>query len=123
MGKRLSATATEQLRRELAASLFFAMPRRDATDRERIEAYQRRVRPLLHCLDIIEGTAEPETETCEGCSVTLKPEDPRHNCQDGEVLCAECTPEGYSAEAYGYLAKDADADIYAARLFAKEMAL
>lgn len=119
----LSPEGAEELRRQLAAMLFFALPPADATEAQRIEAWQRRVKGLLECLDILDGTAEREHEVCEGCAQKIYPDDPRFNCEDGPVLCPACTPEPFHAAEFGYTALEADQDIARARMFATEMKL
>ena len=117
----ITAERAEDLRREVAAMLFFAIPSKAASEAEKFERLQSPIRDLLHIIDILDGKSDLETTTCEGCGKVLTPEMPRLVCADGQDLCAKCAPEDHPATQYGYRADDADRDIASARQWVAEL--
>ncbi|MER8827194.1 hypothetical protein NKH73_13990 [Mesorhizobium sp. M0938] len=118
----MTAERAEELRRQIAAMLFFAMPRNDDSEDQKFDRYQSPIRGLLHCLDILDGKSDSGSSTCEGCHRVLTPEMPRLVCEDGPELCIECMPDEHRrTPTYGYCAEDADRDIERARRWVAEL--
>lgn len=116
----ISATQAEFIRQELAASIFFAMPRADADDDAKFADYNR-IRQMVHIVEMLEGK-EPDGTNCTGCG---KPFGLKETCftysgdDDTFDFCAECNP-GDAPAGVAHDPRDADRDIERARAFMAE---
>ena len=117
--KPVSATQAEFIRQELAATMFFAMPAKDADDDARFQSYQR-VKQLLHIADMLNGK-EPDFPSCEGCGKAMAMKERYFAYSDESdtmYFCEACNLDGENQT--GELAHnpaEADRDIEKARAF------
>jgi hypothetical protein len=82
--KDISATQAEYIRQELAASIFFSMPRADADWNAKFDSYNR-IRQLIHIIEMVEGK-EPD-----GKALGLKETCFTYSYEDDTLdFCAEC---------------------------------
>ena len=116
----ISATQAEYIRQELAASIFFAMPRADADDDTKFAAYNR-IRQLVHIVEMIDGK-EPDDIHCAGCGKAFGPKDVcfTYSYEDDTLdFCAECN-DGEAPAGIAHDPRDADRDIERGRAFMAE---
>lgn len=118
--KGISATQAEFIRQELAASIFFAMPRADADDDAKFAAYNR-IRQLLHVIEMVEGK-EPDDTHCAGCGKALGLKQTCFTYSDEDDtfdFCVECN-DGDAPAGIAHDPRDADRDIERGRAFMAE---
>jgi len=119
--KGISATQAEFIRQELAASIFFAMPRADADDDAKFAAYNR-IRQMVHIVEMLEGK-EPDDTHCAGCGKALGLKEACFTYSDEDDtfdFCTECNP-GDALAGVAHDPRDADRDIERARAFMAEL--
>lgn len=120
----LPAVRIEQIRQELSAMLFFAVPPDDIPEAAKFDAHNR-VKAILGVIDMLAPDYEIDWPGCEGCGKVIGHKEPYATFSDDDhgslYFCAICTPDPAALNEINGNPIYADQDIARARKWCADL--